>query len=318
MAAGDYEFIILCVEQSTYDSGVEWWVDIWANSTVFNAPIDGDCWNGNYDYANYVLTVSGDMTVEYCAGTCEAECEVGCIPGDVNADATVDVLDVVAIVAGILDNAAGDPCADMNIDGSVDVLDVVSIVNIILNGRSGLDATSAQININDGLVSLNSNGFIGAVQMTISHDMNFSLKLTDNALVSDYRTNENYTTLMIVSPDTEDLFLANGDFSIEEIIVANSNSLVDVVMPSELTLSKAYPNPFNPSTSLSVYIPSNGFVSVSVYNIMGQLVETLHNGNMSAGTHSMIWNASRMTSGVYFVRAESSGNISTQKVMLMK
>ena len=67
-----------------------------------------------------------------------------------------------------------------------------------------------------------------------------------------------------------------------------------------------------------MYIPSDGFVSVNIYNVMGQLVDVLHNGNMSAGTHSMIWNASDMTSGVYFVRAESLGSVSTQKVMLMK
>ena len=70
MAAGDYEFIILCV-----DSSVDgWWNDIWANSTIYNAPVDGACWNGNYEYPNYTLNVSSDMTVSYCAGTCDAEC----------------------------------------------------------------------------------------------------------------------------------------------------------------------------------------------------------------------------------------------------
>jgi len=314
--AGDHEFIILCV--NTVDG---WWYDIWGNSTVFNAPVGGECWNGDETYANYTLSVDGSgdsMTVSYCAGTCDETCEAGCMAGDVNADDTLDVLDVVSVVGGILDGTAGDPCADMNADGNVDVLDVVSMVNIILAGRSAEDATSAQININNGLVSFKSDGFVGAVQMTISHDADFSIRLTDDSMVSDYRTNGNYTTLMVVSPNTDELFIANGDFSIEEVIVANSNSLVDVVMPSSLTVGKGYPNPFNPSTTFDVYLPTEGIVNLSVYNVMGQLVDVIHSGSMTEGSHSITWNASNMTSGVYFVRAESLGSISTQKIMLMK
>ncbi|MAX13513.1 MAG: hypothetical protein CMG11_05640, partial [Candidatus Marinimicrobia bacterium] len=73
---GNYEFTILCVLQSTMDAGVEWWNDIWGNSVQYSAPFEGACWNGNYDYPNYTLAVSGDTTVSYCAGSCDAECEV--------------------------------------------------------------------------------------------------------------------------------------------------------------------------------------------------------------------------------------------------
>ena len=288
---------------------------------------DGSC---SYAEANYDCDGSCTADVD-CNGECGGdavnddcgECggdgsSCACTPGDVNGDDTLDILDVVSVVGGILEGAPGDSCADMNGDMSIDVLDVVAMVNIILVGRLTDDATSAQINVNNGLVTLDSDGFIGAVQMTISHEIDFAIELTSKAMVADYRTDGNYTTLMIVTPDSDELFTVDGDFSIEEVIVANSSHLVDVVMPSDLTLAKAYPNPFNPSTSLGVYIPSDGFVSVNVYNIMGQLVDVLHNGNMSAGTHSMIWDASNMTSGVYFVRAKSLGSVSTQKVMLMK
>ena len=68
--AGDHEFVILCVTTEG-----EWWNDIWANSVEYSAPIGGDCWNGNAQYANYTLTVgSEDMTVSYCAGTCDEVC----------------------------------------------------------------------------------------------------------------------------------------------------------------------------------------------------------------------------------------------------
>ena len=297
------------------------------DDTACNYEGEGDCvyaeenydCNGNCTVNTDCLGECGGDAVEDECGLCDGDgSSCACTPGDVNGDDTLDILDVVSVVGGILEGALGDSCADMNGDTNIDVLDVVAMVNIILVGRLTDDATSAQINVNNGLVTLDSDGFIGAVQMTISHEIDFAIELTSKAMVADYRTDGNYTTLMIVTPDSDELFTVDGDFSIEEVIVANSSHLVDVVMPSDLTLAKAYPNPFNPSTSLGVYIPSDGFVSVNVYNIMGQLVDVLHNGNMSAGTHSMVWDASNMTSGVYFVRAESLGSVSTQKVMLMK
>ncbi len=71
---GEHEFIILCVDTEIPD----WWNNIWTASTIFNAPVDTDCWNENYEYPNYIFNVddSGDdLTVAYCAGTCDATCE---------------------------------------------------------------------------------------------------------------------------------------------------------------------------------------------------------------------------------------------------
>ena len=314
LAAGDYEFKYLCVDTSVDG----WWDDVWGNSVAYGAPLEGECWNGNYEYANYAFSVSSDMTVSYCAGTCDAECAAACSPGDVNADQTVDVLDVVAIVGAILENEEPNLCADMNADGTVDVLDVVSIVGIILGDRITSSATEAVLNIENGSVNLNADGFIGAIQMTLSHEPGFSIELTDKAMVADYRTSGNSTTLIIVVPESDELFTASGSFNVEEVIAANENSQVTVMMPTELTLSKAYPNPFNPSTSMSIFVPADGAVNLSVYNVMGQKVATLHSGNMSAGNHTVTWNASDMTSGMYFVRAESQAGVAVQKVMLMK
>ena len=70
LSEGNYEFVILCVNTEG-----EWWNDIWNNSNIFNAPIGGACWNGNNEYANYTLSVSGDTSVSYCAGTCSQSCD---------------------------------------------------------------------------------------------------------------------------------------------------------------------------------------------------------------------------------------------------
>ena len=109
-----------------------------------------------------------------------------------------------------------------------------------------------------------------------------------------------------------------GEFEIEEIIVANSYGEIDVVIPSKIELSSPYPNPFNPVTTLELYIYNDAYVSVKVYNIMGQVVDVLINENLNKGSHVLNWNASYLPSGIYFVEAKSDYNIVTQKVTLLK
>ncbi len=86
---------------------------------------------------------------------------------------------------------------------------------------------------------------------------------------------------------------------------------------------KNYPNPFNPSTTISYSIQKAGWVQLSVYNIKGQLVRTLIEETQSAGTHSINWNGTdnngrAMASGVYFGSISAKGNHETRKMLLMK
>ena len=63
---------------------------------------------------------------------------------------------------------------------------------------------------------------------------------------------------------------------------------------------------------------STEMVSIDVYNVMGQRVDTIHNGELAAGVHSFSWNGVEIASGSYFIRATTASNIATQKVMLIK
>jgi len=65
-------------------------------------------------------------------------------------------------------------------------------------------------------------------------------------------------------------------------------------------------------------MPVDGFGSVKVYNLMGQLVSTLHEGDLTANSYSFMWDASNVASGMYFLQAEAAGNVDVQKIMLMK
>jgi flagellar hook assembly protein FlgD len=71
-----------------------------------------------------------------------------------------------------------------------------------------------------------------------------------------------------------------------------------VVMPTEFSLSPAYPNPFNPVTTLSFALPKESDVSILIYNIQGRLVETLTDSKLEIGYHSVIWNANHHASGL--------------------
>jgi hypothetical protein len=89
-------------------------------------------------------------------------------------------------------------------------------------------------------------------------------------------------------------------------------------IPATYTLQQNYPNPFNPSTSIAFSMSRTGFVSVTVYDILGREVSTLVNDVMEAGTHQVSWNASRMSSGVYFYKMQSGSFVEMKKMMLIK
>ncbi len=89
-------------------------------------------------------------------------------------------------------------------------------------------------------------------------------------------------------------------------------------IPDEFALNAAYPNPFNPSTTISYSMKNSSQLSLKVFDINGREVATLHQGAQSVGSHSVIWNATNISSGVYFVRMETSGFNSTQKIIRLK
>jgi len=250
-----------------------------------------------------------------------------CPPGDLNGDGGYNVLDIVALANCILSSNCGDlenGCAgDLNDDGGYNVLDIVALANCILASNCGgrvNDATKANLIMKDNAIYIQSDGFIGGVQMTLTHDSDFNIDMTDRALFSDYLTNKNETRLLVITPETDRLFSFNGEFQISEIIVANTQFEVPVNLPltTSFSLHDAYPNPFNPTTTLKLEMPFSGEMKVEVFNLFGQSVATLASGYMDAGKYDLTWDASNASSGMYFVKAQADGFTKTQKLMLIK
>ncbi|MCD6322469.1 MAG: T9SS type A sorting domain-containing protein [Clostridiales bacterium] len=89
-------------------------------------------------------------------------------------------------------------------------------------------------------------------------------------------------------------------------------------IPAEFGLEKAYPNPFNPSITLNYGLTEDAQTTLLIYNMRGQLVETLQNGNISAGNHSVIWQPMNISTGMYIVRLRSGNNTNMQKIVYVK
>jgi hypothetical protein len=89
--------------------------------------------------------------------------------------------------------------------------------------------------------------------------------------------------------------------------------------PQIFSLLQNYPNPFNPTTAISFTLAKDGFTTLKIYDVLGREVTTLVNGVMKAGVMNTVnFNASKLSSGVYFSRLESGGNVQMKKLVLLK
>ncbi|MDP2982759.1 MAG: T9SS type A sorting domain-containing protein [Candidatus Latescibacter sp.] len=98
----------------------------------------------------------------------------------------------------------------------------------------------------------------------------------------------------------------------------SNNVGVQETAPSAFALSQNTPNPFNPTTTISFIIPKAGNVTVEVFNVSGQKVDTVVNTYMEAGGHSVTWNAMRHSAGMYFYTVKTKDASKTMKMTLLK
>ena len=95
-------------------------------------------------------------------------------------------------------------------------------------------------------------------------------------------------------------------------------SATDENIQAAFAVAQNSPNPFNPTTSISFTLPASDNVTVDIYNVSGQKVDTLVNDFMDAGMHSVNWDASGFSNGVYFYTVKSGDFTKTMKMTLLK
>ncbi len=133
-----------------------------------------------------------------------------------------------------------------------------------------------------------------------------------------------YVSYVWLSKNHLQTFVVDGlEDNLGEVSMTISGSPTSVketfgVIPVGYSLNQNYPNPFNPSTTISYSIPNDGFVSLSIYDALGSEVAVLDNGFRSAGNYSYSFDASDLSSGMYFYKIQSGNFVQTKKMLLMK
>ena len=173
----------------------------------------------------------------------------------------------------------------------------------------------------DWIIAYNGNTIIGSRQWNgqytdvpaMGYDANVNsagyCEVGDNVRFKLYQT-ETGKLLDLHSTEAIQNWSQNG-----MVTVAN---MTTVEIPADVSLMSAYPNPFNPSTEIQFTIPVEMDVKVEIVNMQGRQIETLIDRQLMDGYHHVTWNASSHASGVYFVRLNTGGEISVQKILLMK
>ena len=115
------------------------------------------------------------------------------------------------------------------------------------------------------------------------------------------------------------LFSDKGMFEVASTVTG----VEDEILPTEFEVYQNYPNPFNPSTSISFSLNKAEYVSIKIFNMLGQEIRTLLAEEMTSGMHSVVWNGKdksggNVTTGAYFYRAQAGDKVTVRKMVLLK
>lgn len=118
--------------------------------------------------------------------------------------------------------------------------------------------------------------------------------------------------------------LRGDGFYVDDLrVVEYRDSIVSTMseeqtVAANITLEQNFPNPFNPATRIRILLPRAGVASLKVYDVLGREVAALLDGQLAAGKHEVVWNATGFSSGVYVVRLRSNGYVLSRRMMLVR
>ena len=203
---------------------------------------------------------------------------------------------------------------DLSVDKFVEV-------KMIPNADSTLLAL--RIKIEDGTNFSKVNGFSGTVTgssiqlPTGSYAINNQTVVIDNNYnvisASQLTTGQQVILWAVVDPSSNKTALQIQSKISSPTGIGESPIVVDAFV-----LEQNFPNPFNPSTTISFTIQADQLITLKIFNALGEEVTTLVNGNLAKGTHSINFNAAGLSSGFYLFRLESGNQVQVKKMMLMK
>ena len=136
---------------------------------------------------------------------------------------------------------------------------------------------------------------------------------------------ENYfndTRLILTATNNNGIYAKrmNEELNLYSLLFEGTSvsSEIENEVTTQFQLDQNYPNPFNPSTNINFNLPESGLLTLKVYNLLGQEIAELVNGRMVSGSHSINFDASGLSSGVYIYRLQAGNEVQTKKMMLIK
>lgn len=254
-----------------------------------------------------------------------------------------DVLVARRLIHGVSDNIiwtinkpVQEAASDLNGNGFADVADLVRFINITTGAipmpphpKTDPNSVDAYVSFDNGSVAISSAVEVGGALVRIAHTGEIGVPVVANGMDMLYEDANGVLSVVVYSKTAQripagaqTLFTLTGNGTISEVQTADANgelliSRVGAQIPTNFAVSQNYPNPFNARTMINFALPTASDVTINIYNITGQVVETLKN-HYEAGNQSVVWDASHVASGVYFAKVSTGSNSQTLKMTLLK
>jgi len=196
-----------------------------------------------------------------------------------------------------------------------------TVRGVVFDDRNGNGVRDAgELGLPDWTVELNGRGVRKTIQTDVGGNYLFT-GLPQGAYTVTQMVPDGWVQTLPADGQPYSLTLANNadrlgvDFGNRDAVTGVNEPAGN---PDEYALYQNYPNPFNPTTRLSFYLPKDGYVTLKVYNVLGIEIASLFEGRMSVGTHSLVWDAQDIPSGVYVYRLSAGNFVAVKKMVLMK
>ena len=174
-----------------------------------------------------------------------------------------------------------------------------------------------------GMMNFNSNANF---QFHFNNDMLAAYGLSKNNIQVKYWDNQSnkWTAVTNASVNLSNNTVSFSTNNVSSYFILTADKLTDVKsvneIPTGYVLEQNYPNPFNPTTTINYYLPTNDYVTLQIFNMLGQKVATLFNGNLTQGNHSILFSAENfhLSSGIYFYQLKTPNFTATKKLVLLQ
>jgi len=262
------------------DAGeLAWWSNMGGNPLTWSKNVIATNFQGSSDL--YVIDMNDDEINDVIANAWESNQVAYWICNDLQNNSWSKF-----IVSNTLEIAAKVSAADLDMDEDIDVVAVGKIPGeLVIYGNTNFTWAKTVL----------ANNFYGGTALTV---IDFD--------------GDNDLDIIAGTSNLGELYLFENQL-VSNVIENKGNSI-----PKQFHLFQNFPNPFNPSTTISFQIPTQSFVTLKVFDVLGNEVTSLVDEEKSAGSYEVIFTATGLPSGIYFYQLKAKEHIETRKMLLLK